>query len=383
MRILMVNYEFPPVGGGGGNANYYLAREMVRLGHEVTVVTSYFRGLALSEDVQGIRVLRVKLWRKRRDYTKFHEMLQYVLFALPKVRSLCRREHFDIVQTFFAIPSGPVGYAAARAARVPLVIRLGGGDLPGHDPDRFVLLHRVLKPVVRFLLRRSMTRVVNSQGLHERAVQAYPGLDFAVIPNGIDLDEFHAPRERDNAVPVILFASRLIERKGLQHILPVLAQLAREDVPFALLVAGDGPLRPALEQQVADLGLTDRVTFLGLVPHEQLPAVYQAADIFVLPSTNEGMPNVVLEAIASGLAVVGTMVPGMPELVEEGHSGFLVPIGEWEGFARPLRLLLTDRQRCREMGEASAVHAAQFSWRRLAEMYLTIYARGGAEGTGK
>jgi glycosyltransferase involved in cell wall biosynthesis len=372
MRILIVNYEFPPVGGGGANANYYLAREMVRLGHEVTVVTSYFRGLPLSESVEGIRVLRVRLWRRRRDYTKFHEMLQYVAFAIPRLWALCRRERFDLVLCFFAVPSGPAGYVASRVAHAPLVIRLGGGDLPGHDPDRFGTLHRLLGPVVRWLLTRSAARVVNSEGLREKAEALFPGLSFNVIPNGIDLDEFQPPAVRANEPPVILFCSRLIERKGLQFLLPALATLRDEGVPFVLQVVGDGPLRPQLEQQVAELALGEQVQFLGLRGHEELPALYQAADIFVLPSVSEGMPNVVLEAIGCGLPVVGTDVPGMAELVTPGDNGYIVPAGQAQAFIVPLRELLSDADRRRALGQASRARAEKFGWRQLAQAFVNL-----------
>lgn len=382
MRILMVNYEFPPVGGGGATANYYLAREMVRAGHEVTVVTSYFQGLALEETVAGIRVLRVKLRRQRRDFTRFHEMLQYVLFALPKLRRLCRHEHFDVVHTFFAVPSGPAGYVASRAARAPHIIRLGGGDLPGHDPGRFGALHAVLKPVVRWLLRRADARVVNSQGLREKAERLYPGLVFDVVPNGIDLEEFtpvEAPRE---GPPVVLFVSRLIARKGLQYLLPALARLRDEGVAFRLLVAGDGPLRPELEQQVRELGLAAQVEFLGLVEREHLPAVYARGDVFVLPSVSEGMPNVVLEAIACGLPVVGTDVPGLAELVQEGVNGYIVPPGVVEALVEPLRRLLTDTALRQAQSVASRAHAQRCGWAAMAAQYLALYerARGSQAG---
>ncbi len=371
MRVLMVNYEFPPVGGGGGNANYYLAREMVRLGHDVTVVTSWFRDLAREEMVEGIRIVRVKLHRKRKDFTAFHEMLQYVLFALPVVRSLGRREHFDLVVTFFAVPSGPVGVAAARAARAPLVVRLGGGDLPGHQ-ERFGLMHRLLKPVVRRILACARGRVANSEGLGERARLVYPGLDFSVIPNGVDLEEFTPEGRSRSHPPTILFVSRLITRKGLQFLLPALARLRDEGLAFRLQVVGDGPQREEWTQLARELGMEAMVEFTGAVAHHDLPALYRDADIFVLPSLSEGMPNVVLEAIAAGLPVVGTAVPGMAELVGEGENGFIVPPGAPDVFVEPLRQLLDDAALRERMGEASRAHAEQFGWRQLAESYLAF-----------
>lgn len=374
MRILMLNYEFPPVGGGGATINYYLAREMVRLGHNVTVFTSATAGLPLHETVDGIDVRRVRILRRRLDYASVHEMLQYVILGTPHAIRLARaKPRWDVVQTFFAVPSGLVGCWAARACGAPQVVSLWGGDLPGHE-KRFGLLHRLMHPIVGRVLRKVPARVVNSQGLCDRAVSIFPKLDFAVIPNGIDRDLFHPPDQPHDGVPTVLFVSRLIERKGLHLLLSALGTLLQEGVEFRVLVIGDGPMREKLEQQTAALGLTDRTTFLGLIDHGRLPELYRQGDIFCLPSASEGMASVVLEALATGLPIVTTDVPGTSELVTDGYNGFVAPIGDADALVAPLRRLLTDREFRREQGLRSRERSADFSWTVMAERYLALYA---------
>ncbi len=384
MKILMVNHEFPPVGGGGGNANYYLAREMVRGGHEVAVVTSDFAGLAREEVVEGIEVRRVPTGRNRRDFATFGEMARYLLGAGRVLWRLGREREWDIVQVFFVVPSGPAGMVAGRAARAPMVVRLGGGDLPGHEPRRFRRTGRALKPLVRWMLARAQARVVNSAGLRARAEEAYPGLNFEVIENGIDLEEFRpAADRRTEGPPVILVSARLIERKGLQFLLPALGALQKAGVAFRLRVAGDGPLRPVLEAQARAEGLQDRVEWLGLRPHQELPEVYRSADLFVLPSLSEGMSNAVLEALASGLPAIVTDVPGTEELVRDGKNGFCVPPGEPGALERPLERLLKDPELRRRLGRASRAEAERFAWSRQGERYLQLYERVLAAADGK
>ncbi len=374
MRILMLNYEFPPVGGGGATINYHLACEMVRLGHEITVLTSGPGDLPLHETVDGIDIRRVRIFRRRLDYASVHEMLQYVMLGTPHAIRLARaKPRWDIIQTFFAVPSGLVGCWAARASGAPQVVSLWGGDLPGHE-KRFGLLHRILRPVVGRVLRKVPARVVNSQGLRDRAVQMFPRLDFAVIPNGIDRDLFHPPEQPHDGVPTVLFVSRLIERKGLHLLLRALGALLQEGIEFRVLVIGDGPMREKLEEQTLELGLSDRTTFLGLIDHLKLPEFYRQGDIFCLPSASEGMASVVLEALATGLPIVTTDVPGTSELVSDGHNGFVAPVGDADALVAPLRRLLTDHEFRREQGRRSRERSADFSWTVMAERYLALYA---------
>lgn len=370
----MANYEFPPVGGGGATANYSLAREMVAEGHEVAVVTSGFRGLPKRETVDGIRVIRVPVYRQRRDFTKTQEMLQYVISATPRLAlmGLCGR--WDVVHTFFAVPSGLAGWWASRMGRIPHVIRLGGGDLPGHE-KRFGTLHRMIKPVLSCLLGGAAARVVNSEGLRERAKWLYPNLDFEVIYNGVDRELYRPVDEPPSGPPVVLFVSRLIERKGLQHLLPALALLKDRGHNFELKVVGDGPLRPDLQEKAEQLDLTGRVEFMGLQPRSEMPEIYRSAHIFCLPSSSEGMANVVLEAIASGLPPVVTDVPGSRELVEDGVSGFIVENAEPDTLADALGRLIADEKLRRSMAKASRQRSKEFAWSKMARSYIELYEK--------
>ncbi|MGD9494944.1 MAG: glycosyltransferase family 4 protein [Armatimonadota bacterium] len=376
MRILIVNHEFPPLGGGGGNANYYIARELVRQGHEVTVLSSHMAGLEPREDVSGVEVIRLRCGRRHVNHTDLREGLFWIARALPAAISWARAHRPDIVQAFFALPNGPVAWAAARAAGCPLVIRLGGGDVPGNDPTRYPRVHRLLLPLTRRVMRAAHTVVVNSAGLRELAEAAFPGLSFEVIPNGVDIEEFRPGERRAGDGPIrLLCVARLIERKGLQDLLPALGALRREGHDFRLRIVGDGPMRGRLQELAAAEGLADRVRIDGPVEHEKLPEIYREADVFVLPSLAEGMPNVVLEAASCGLAIVGTRVSGMPELVREGEIGWLVEVGDRAQLQHALSSLLRSALLTARMGRASRRLAAERPWSRIASMYAETYAR--------
>ncbi len=376
MRILAINHEFPPLGGGGANANYYIARELVRLGDDVTVITSHFRGLPLAENVDGIRVIRLGCLRHNENHSTMLESASFVARAIPFAVGWARRNRPDIVQAFFALPSGPVAWAASRAAKCPFVIRLGGGDVPGSDPTRYARAHRLLMPITRRVMRAAAALVVNSEGLRAKAQEAYPDLKFTTIPNGVDLEEFRPADDGEHEGPLrLLFVSRLIERKGLQYLIPALGQLRREGYDFRLRIVGDGPMRARVETLVAKAGIVDRVRMDGNIAHKDLPEVYQDADVFVLPSLSEGMPNVVLEAGASGLSMIATDVPGSHELVVEGDNGRLVRVGDVTGIARAVKQDIEERDMLSVRGRRSRERIRSLSWEALAKSYHRVYCR--------
>lgn len=373
MNVLMINHEFPPVGGGGGNANYYIAREVARQGHAVTVLTSGYGALPAEEVRESIRIWRLPSCRRYPTHTTLREQARHLLSAWERLPDYCGRQPADVVHAFFALPNGPLGWRASRLLRVPWLIRLGGGDLPEHDPGRQAL-HRLLIPACRWFMGKAQGLVVNSEGLRERAEKYYPSLQFRVIPNGVDLSEFHPGPSRSASDPVrLLFVSRLVKRKGLQYLIPALARLKTGGRAFHLTVIGDGPARDELTALVQSHCLEAEVTMLGAVAHADLPAHYREADLFVLPSLNEGMPNVVLEAMASGLPVLLTDVPGADELVEDAVNGFRVPPGDQPALEKGLAQALARPERLAAMGAESVRKAEAFSWRAVGSAYIRLY----------
>lgn len=366
MRILMVSHEYPPVGGGGANACMFLAREYAAAGHEVAVVTAWYEGLAPREDAGGVEIYRLRARRAHKECCGFGEMLSYLAKALPFADGLAAEGRFDVCQVFFGIPSGPVGLWLKKRRGVPYIIRFGGGDIPGFQ-RRFRLLYKAVGPAVKWIWSGADALVANSRGLREFALRFHGGKDVGVIHNGVDTDFFRPDySKRGGGAVELLFVSRLIERKGLQHLIPRLEEvraLAGRDV--RLTVVGDGPYRQALEEAAALHGVGGMVRFEGQRGKEELPAYYQAADVFVFPSMREGMPNAVLEAMACGLPIVMTPCEGSGELVD--GNGFVTGAeGFPEAVARCVREQGALSRRSRELAEDV------FSWKKSAAAYLSM-----------
>ncbi len=181
-----------------------------------------------------------------------------------------------------------------------------------------------------------------------------------LLTHGIELEQFypsvrHAPRP----VPVLLMVGGLAPAKGHRFLIDACAMLARQGYPFELRLAGEGRLAEELKRRAREAGIEDRVSFLGHVPHGSLPALYREADVFVVPSvigpsgSRDGLPNVLLEAMATGLACVGSNVASIPEVIEHGRTGLLVPPGSPAALAAALERLIVDPALRKTLGSAA------------------------------
>ena len=371
MRILVVSHEFPPLGGGGANACYYLTKGYVEAGNEVTIVTAHYEGLPYRETINGAIVLRVRAKRKNREHCSFSEMAGYLLSAFPVINKLLKQQKFDICQVFFGIPSGPLGYWVKKRYKVPYVIRFGGGDIPGFQ-ERFTKVYKWISPFLKIIWRNADALVANSQGLQQMALGFYDKREVKIIPNGVDADYFmpSGRMNKDNSEINILFVSRLIERKGLQFVIPGLKEIIENSGrKIRLTVVGDGPYREQLEEMALENDVTDYIFFEGYKDKTELPAYYQNADVFILPSKKEGMPNVVLEALACGLPIVMTPCEGAKELVND--NGLIV---QQQDFVKALGALLKDEASMKKMAAASRNKAVrEFSWEEIVSRYIQLF----------
>jgi colanic acid/amylovoran biosynthesis glycosyltransferase len=176
-----------------------------------------------------------------------------------------------------------------------------------------------------------------------------------VIHVGIPIEEFTRSENtsRPQGVPTILFIGRLVLEKGHAVLLEAAALLAKRGHKFNVTLAGDGPERPTLERFAEQLGLASQVSFPGAVGQEEIHAMYAEASIFCLPSFAEGLPVVLMEAMAMEVPVISTWITGVPELIDDGCTGLLVAPGRADELADALERLLTDPALCHEMGSAA------------------------------
>lgn len=372
-RFLLINYEYPPVGGGGGNATQQIGRALVKRGARVTVLTAAQGRLPRRENDQGVQVYRIWAARRRQDRCSVPEMLIFMLHALFIAPGLARQVKADAALAFFALPTGPVGWWLRKRMGLPYVVSLQGGDVPGFMGDELALYHKLSGPVITSVWKTAYAVIANSGGLATLARAHAPDIDIDVIPAGADLDAVEPASTPTLEGPMrLLFVGRLVSQKGLDVLFRALATMKTHN-DWSLTIAGEGPLKDELALAAHKLGVADRVVFRGWLERDQLPAVYKDADIFVLPSRDEGMPNAMLEAMAAGLPVIGSKVAGLNEVVIDGETGFLVPPEDANALAHALRVSIEDRDQTFTLGKAARERVVErFSWDRAAESYMSL-----------
>ena len=372
MRVLLLNHEYPPIGGGGGNAARHLATCLVEQGHAVTVLTSSFRDLPSHEVQSGVEVVRVPALRTRDAESSVSSILAYTISATLAAHRLPRP---DIVHAFFGVPGGAIAFALRQTKALPYLVSFRGKDVHGGRSRDLGGITGILKAVSMPVWRAADALVANSEGLREVASLVDSGVEVEVIPNGVDTVRF-SPSDTHGEGPVrLLYVGRLEPYKGLNCLLDALIRVRGTEKNFLLKIVGDGSLRSQLTAEAERAGLSDVITFLGWVSPDRIPGIYRDADVFVLPSLVEGMPNGVLESMASGLPAIASSVPGTEELIESGTTGITFPPGDSGRLADALIQLMSKNQTRTKMGSAARKAALTRGWDRVAEQYVTLYER--------
>lgn len=370
MRILLVNSEYPPVGGGASTASASIASVLASEGHHVTVLTSQYQDLPRKSFDNDIQVIRIPARRKRLDRSNPGEQLTFMLSAMWHAWRLTRTWKPDVTISFFGVPSGPAAYLLKLLYGVPYVVSLRGSDVPGFRSYDFSLHHKLLSPLIRFIWRNASKVIANSRGLRDLANSFEPSLPISVITNGVNPEKFSISL-RQWAPPVILTVGRLVYQKGLQVLFEGLRTV--KDMEWSLLIVGDGGDRSYLERLTVAYGFNERIRFVGWQPRDNLLMYYKDANLYVHPSFDEGMSNAILEAMACGLPVLATGVAGNMEVIVDGETGMLIPQGDHEMLSEALRQILPDANLRQEMGQAGRQRVvAHYSWRRVGLEYLAI-----------
>lgn len=377
MRVLLVNYEYPPLGGGAAVATRALADGLARRGVDVHVLTA--EGAQVGAPGPSGRAPRLHtVDTRRRDVhdAGLGAAVRFVVRAWPVLGRLLREQPFDVVHYFFSLPTG-VLLPPARRAGVPTVVSLRGSDVPGYDPENRGLerMHRALAPLTRWVWRRADLVVSVCESLGRLAQQTDPTLSFEVVGNGVDTRRFRpADGKRSDSPEVVrcIAVSRLTPRKNLDTLIRAFARLPRGR--YRLEVVGSGTEETALQSLAAALALGADVEFAGAVDHGELPEHYRRADLFTLVPHSEAYGNVFAEAIASGLPIVGSDVGGVTELVEHDRNGLLVHPDDPAALALAIECLGEDpalRARIAKQNREKA--ETLLSSERVPDRYLELY----------
>lgn len=370
MKILSLNYEYPPLGGGAGALSEDLNRQLAAAGHRVCVVTMHYPGLPKQETKDGVEIFRIPCLRKHRASCAPWEQLSYLISLRRFMRTHPELQRFDVCHSHFIVPTGLGALKIRSRYGMPYILTAHGSDVEGHNDKLSVrLIHRLIRGMWRRIVDGSYRTVSPSVMLKELMARNYPSDRYRIIPNGIDIAAYAAdmqeeivPRNDDREKrPMLLLLGRMQESKNFQTVLKAL-NLVRPD-GWHIELVGDGPYRKTLEAQAERLGLGSIVTFRGWVDHgsaEHTELIRNAA-LFVSASRCENCPVAVLEAAAAGSTLILSDIPGHRSMM--GDQALYFPADDVGELAKILRSEL-GKERRRKHYDIRA-----FSWEAVVPLY--------------
>jgi glycosyltransferase involved in cell wall biosynthesis len=371
MKILMLNSEYPPLGGGQGSANrslYETFRKYPDL--QVDIITAS-AGRAFVENSGLGRIYYLNIGKRHQNlhHQTVWNLLAYSLQALWRCLGLCRTERYDLIVAWSGVPAGFLAFCVHCVLRVPYIILLRGADVPFHEPKWHWLDRLVFSWLSPFLWKQASAVIANSEALRNSAFRNSPDQTFLVIHNGVNTQKFAPLIERGtHCQPLRLISTgRLSEIKGYHFLIEALEGLPECE----LTLVGDGSWREVLRSLAREKGV--RVHFLGNLPQDRIAQLLPRAHLYVLSSFNEGMSNSLLEAMACGLPVVATDVGGTKELILE--NGIVVKKGSAGELRNAIAYYLSHPEILTQQGKSSREIAMRFSWDNVAEQFLAEFRR--------
>ncbi|MBA7658017.1 D-inositol-3-phosphate glycosyltransferase [subsurface metagenome] len=377
MKILMLNYEFPPIGGGAANAHRCLLKQYTGSSDlKVDVLTSAPKPGFLKESfADNINIYKVGLHKKELHFWRKIEIIEWLFKAKSHYRKLLRENDYDLAHAFFGFPTGWLCYRTAD--KLPYIISLRGSDVPG-EHARLKLDYKILGPVFKVIWKKSAVLVTPSEGLKDRALKFLPSVAIDVIPNGVELERFGpAETAQEPQVLRLLTVGRLSVTKRVKILIDAIEILHREGCEVHFTIVGGGQLLQKLKQIVSEKNLANIIEFTGRIDAEDMPKVYRQNDIFISASMQEGMSNAMLEAMASGLPLITTRCEGAEELIVD--NGIVTEDANPEEIAKAVRKIADDRWLREQMSIAARSRAEKFTWDSVAEKYLALYERVGCK----
>ena len=374
-------YARSDMGGGLERSARRLFGELLAAGWRVFVVTRNYDRLPSREVIEGVQVHRLPIWGRSQAMIS----LSYLVQAL--VWLIAYRREYQIIHCHQSYAPATIAVLAKFLVRKPVVVKISTADafserrelerLPGFRVRRWLL-----RRVDRFV-------VVNRSSFQEFEDLGIASDRFLYIPNGVLIPpevaydpsvcaaaraRVHLPERRR----VAIFVGRLSAEKNLSTLVKAWAEVLRVQPDSRLLLVGDGGtfrnVEPQLRGQVERLGISAHVRFVGRVP--EILDYLLAADLFVLPSSTEGMSNALLEAMAAGLAVVATRIPGNLQVIQDGENGRLVELLDTAALARAIIELLGSPDDALRLGQAARQTVAErFAIDRVGQEYLRLYAQ--------
>lgn len=368
-KILVLNHEYPPVGGGGGKITQNLAEGLAQNGYDIRILTTHYKSLPLYEK-NKVEIYRVRSHRTQIFRASFQDMFLYICKSIFKGQQIIRTWKPDIIHAHFAVPAGAAAYVLSKLSGIPYILTIHGGDVPDAAPDKTARWFKTVYPFTKIIWKNAQKIIAVSDYVKELAELKYKA-DIQVIGNGINLENYIPEVIKPHSKPRIIFVGRLSPEKNPLAIVHTLSELINMD--WECIVLGDGILMPALKNLIKKKKMDDRIFLKGWVSQAEVLKWMGTSDILFMPSLMEGLPISGLQGLACGLALVMSRTGGCVHLVREGKNGYLVEPGDIVGYTNALAKLLAEPNLLLKFRQLSAKRSTQFSINAVVDAYDKVF----------
>jgi len=347
MNILIINHEFPPIGGGGGIFTSLLARGLSESGFNVFVLIPS----SLSETVsitETLTVIKVKSLRFNRTSISNFGMLNFILTFSLIINKIIKKYNINIVNSHFIHTSGLADFLSFH--KIPSVISPLGADI--YDPTRYCKIRNFMNFAAKKILKKNNKIVLSSSDMLNRTIGLFPEYEkkCVIIPHCIDSKKYSPLKNKNvrmklkisDSVKIIISVCRLVKRKNMELAIDIFYDLICSGFNIIYFIVGDGPEKENLVRKAEKLNILDKIFFFDYVDEKKLIELYQNSDIFLLPSLHEAFCIAAIESMACGVIPVCSNTGGWTDFIINNNTGYVC--NKKEEYVDKIKLLLSDEK---------------------------------------
>ncbi len=377
-RILLINYEYPPLGGGGGISSEILAREWAK-DSEVHVLTSSFKDLPMFEKRDGVSIYRSRVFFRRfRDTATFISMISFLVSGFLKGISLMKRNEYTVINTHFAVPSGPLGMILGKLFKTKNILSLHGGDI--FDPSKKLSPHRnvLFKVIVKCILHQADFIIAQSTNTKNNALEYYKINRYIhIIPLAFSRPDFAKKSRHEMHIKqhefVVVSIGRLVKRKAFDDAIRTISEIQSDRIH--LYIIGEGPERQYLQSVIREQNAGDRVTLVGYVNDNEKYNYLANADLMLMTSLHEGFGIIFQEAMHFGLPIVCTNNGGQLDLLKHEKNALLCNVGSVDECAESVDRLMKQRALYNRCSRNNKKDIKKYYSEEIAGQYMNLFMK--------
>ncbi len=349
MKILILNYEYPPLGGGAGVVSKYHAEGLAEKKHEVTVLTTWFEGEKEIEQKNKLKIIKLKSRRKYSYKSTPDEWLSWIFYSKKFLSKYLIMTSFDYCFAHFALPGGEVARFLYKKFKIPYTIISHGQDIPWFFPKQMFKYHLFTYFWIKQISNKADHLILLTESMKKNA-DRFMGKQKnknIIIPNGCDTKNFHPNYQKKNDIFTILFIGRLVDQKDPFTFLKSINLLkVKNDINFQIQILGDGPLKQRMQHFVINQSLEKNISFEGWVDKKAIIEYYQSAHVLVSTSADEAMSIAALEALSTGIYMISTPVSGNIDIIKKEKNGDFIAFKNSQQLALKLENCIKNPTTC-------------------------------------